>query len=58
MCSIEPYEIILRYGNDDVSSGGGRTMKKYSTEDALVSLGLTLNSIDSWLQTFKANGYR
>ena len=35
--------------NDDKSSGGGRTLTPDSTEDVLVSVGITLNFIDSCL---------
>ena len=41
--------------NYDASSGGGRPLTLDSTEYALVSLGLTLKCMDSWLQSFKKN---
>ena len=49
--------------NDDASSGGGRPLMDDSTKEVLVSLGITLNFIYSWLQSsmkivFRKNIYR
>ena len=55
MCSIETYAIMNPTGNNDESSGGGRSLPPDSTEYELVSLGLTLNFFEIWLQSFKKN---
>ena len=55
MCSIETHERNYPTGNDDASSGGGRQILPDSTKGALVSLFLTLNLIESWLQQLKKN---
>ena len=55
MCSIEAHGIMHPNGNDDASSGGVISLLPDSTEYVLVSLGLTPNFIESWLQLFKTN---
>ena len=50
MCSVEAYDIMHSTWNYGASSGGGRPLPDESTTDVLVSLGITLNFIDSWLQ--------
>ena len=55
MCSTDAYERINPTENDDASGGGGRPLSQNSTEDVLVSLWLTLNFVDPWLQSFKKN---
>ena len=53
MFSIEAYDIMHPPVNEYASNGGGRPLTDGSTIDALVSLGITLNFINSWLQSFK-----
>ena len=55
MCSIEDNGRMNPSGNYDASSGGVILMSDYLTTYALVSLGITLNFIDIWLQLFKNN---
>ena len=50
MCSIEAHERKHKYVNDEASSGGGRPLPPNSTEDDLISSGLTFNLIESWLK--------
>ena len=53
MCSIEAHEVYHPTINYDSSSGGGRPLTFNSKKDVVVSLGLTLNSVDSWLKPLK-----
>ena len=39
--------------NDEASSGGYIPLPSNSTEGAIISFGLTLNFIKSWLKSFK-----
>ena len=55
MCSIEDNGRMNTSGNYDASSGGVILMSDYLTTYALVSLGITLNFNDIWLQLFKNN---
>ena len=55
MCYIEAYYILHPTGYDDSSSGGFIPLTYGSTTHELLSLGNTLNSIDSWLQSFDKN---
>ena len=55
MCSTEAHDRMRTTGKDDASCGGGRAMPTDSTEYVLVLLGLTLNFIENWLQSFKTN---
>ena len=50
MCSIEANDRIYPTGNYDASSGGVRPLQTNQTEYLLVSLGLTLKLVDSWIQ--------
>ena len=58
MCYIEAYDILHQTENHYASRGGGRPLSDGSTTDELVSLGHTLNLIDSWLQPFEENYYQ
>ena len=55
MCSIESHVRMNPAGNYYASSGDGRPLPHESSLYSLVFLGLTLNSIDSWMQSFKTN---
>ena len=55
MCSIDSHFMMHTTGNDDASSVGVRSIPPGSTEDVLVSLGITLKFIYSWIQSFKTN---
>ena len=57
MCYIEAYEKLHLEYNDDAIIGGGRPLIDGSTTDTLISLDHTLNSIDSWIQSFEENYY-
>ena len=50
ICSIEAYDRKHPTVNYDASSGGVRSFIPDSIEDALVSLEVTLDFVDSWLQ--------
>ena len=50
MCSIESHVRMNATGNYYASSDDGRSLPHESTVYSLVSLGLTLNFIDSWMQ--------
>ena len=43
--------------NDEASSGGYIPLPSNSTEGAIISFGLTLNFIKSWLKSFKIYYY-
>ena len=53
MCPIEAHDREHPTINYDTSSGGGIPLTSNSTKDVLVSFGLTLNFIDSWLKSPK-----
>ena len=55
MYSIEAHERNHKYVNDEASSSGGRPLKLNPIKDSLISFGLTLNFIESWLISFKPN---
>ena len=55
MCYIEAYKKLHQTCAKSESSGGGRQLIDRSKIYALVSLGHTLNLIDSWLQPFEEN---
>ena len=55
ICSIESHVRMNPTGNYYASSGDGRPLPHESSLYSLVFLGLTLNSIDSWMQSFKTN---
>ena len=55
MCSIEAHNRMHPTVNCDTSSSASIPMPPYSKEHVLVSLSLTLNFIDNWLQSFKTN---
>ena len=55
MCSIEAYDIVCLTVNYYASSGGGISPPDEPTTDALVSLGITLNIIETCLKSFKKN---
>ena len=44
------HEINHKSINDGEIRGGGRPMPSNSTEDNLISFGLTLNFIEGWLK--------
>ena len=50
MCYIEAYKKLHQTCAKSESSGGGRQLVDRSKIYALVSLGHTLNFIDTWLQ--------
>ena len=50
MCSIESRVRMNPTGNYYASSGDGKPLPHKSKVYSLVSLGLTLNFIDSWMQ--------
>ena len=53
MCSIEAHDRMHPTEYCDASSGGGRPLPYELKKYVLLSLGLTLNFADSWLQLFK-----
>ena len=55
MFSIEYHYIDHPTANDDAISDGDIPLPPDSKKTVLVSFGLTLNFIDSWLQSFKTN---
>ena len=55
MCSIENHYRDQPTVNDDTSSVSARPLLSNWKEVVLVSLGITLNFIDSWLKSLKAN---
>ena len=57
MCSIEAHEREHPTVNDD-SSGGVILLVFNSKKYVLVSLGLTLNFIESWIKSIKASYLR
>ena len=44
-----------KYVNYETSSGGDRPLPYNSPDEALKSLGLTLNFFESWLKSFNTN---
>ena len=52
-CSIEAHERYHKTINYDASSGGGIPIPYNSKKDVLVSFGLPLNFIESWIKSFK-----
>ena len=55
MCLIEAYYVINPYKTYGSSSGGGRPLPPDSIECDLVSLELTLNFIESCIQSYNTN---
>ena len=55
MCSIEAHYLEHPTLKDDSSSGGGISLTPDSSKSILVSLGININFIYSWLKLFMIN---
>ena len=58
MCSIKVYEKLHQLYSDSASSGGSIPLPDGSTKYISVSLGNTLNFIESWIQSFQESYYK
>ena len=55
MCSIEAYDRMHYYTNDDAKSGSGKPLSTHFSGNMLLSLELSLKFIDTWIQSFQTN---
>ena len=55
MCSIESFDILHTTWNVSESCGVCRPLSYGSTADVSVSFEITMNFVDSWIQSLKKN---